>query len=246
MRTTTFILLSVLGATASCAEESRPTGPSDKQALSSLQAFIGQWRGVGQPKRGSTQGAWIEEPVWQWHFAKDGTSVRLSSPKSKILVSCEIRPGDSKGRFQLAARKDGSDEQECYQGEFDKDGKLVFVAKSPAKGFPARISLRLVAENKRMVVLYERKFSSDRYFRLAEVGLTRKDSGFGKGASFVECVVTGGAGTIPVTYKGKTYYVCCTGCRDYFNEDPAAVLAEYRQRKQEARGKTTPEKQEKK
>jgi YHS domain-containing protein len=32
-------------------------------------------------------------------------------------------------------------------------------------------------------------------------------------------------------HEGKTYYVCCTGCRDYFNEDPAAVLEEYRERK---------------
>ena len=44
-------------------------------------------------------------------------------------------------------------------------------------------------------------------------------------------MVTGGEGTIAVTHDGKTYYVCCTGCRDYFNENPAEVLAEYRERK---------------
>ena len=47
-----------------------------------------------------------------------------------------------------------------------------------------------------------------------------------------ECVVTGGAGTIMVTYKGQSYWVCCTGCRDLFNEDPEKVLAEYRARKE--------------
>ena len=41
-----------------------------------------------------------------------------------------------------------------------------------------------------------------------------------------ECVVTGGLGTIEVTHNGKTYYVCCTGCRDYFNENAEKVLAE--------------------
>jgi YHS domain-containing protein len=34
-----------------------------------------------------------------------------------------------------------------------------------------------------------------------------------------------------VEYQGKKYYVCCTGCRDLFNDDPAGGLEEYRQRK---------------
>jgi len=34
----------------------------------------------------------------------------------------------------------------------------------------------------------------------------------------------GGLGTIEVTHAGKSYYVCCTGCRDYFNENPEKFL----------------------
>jgi YHS domain-containing protein len=34
-----------------------------------------------------------------------------------------------------------------------------------------------------------------------------------------------------VEHDGKTYYVCCSGCRDLFNDDPEGVLAEYRERK---------------
>ena len=67
---------------------------------------------------------------------------------------------------------------------------------------------------------------------MAEVGYTRKGSDFGKGTTFVECVVTGGTGTIPVTHQGKTYYVCCSGCRDLFNDRPDEVLAEYRAKKE--------------
>ena len=36
-----------------------------------------------------------------------------------------------------------------------------------------------------------------------------------------ECIVSGGSANIAVTYNGKTYYVCCSGCRDEFNADPA-------------------------
>jgi len=38
-------------------------------------------------------------------------------------------------------------------------------------------------------------------------------------------------GTITVTHMGATYYVCCSGCRDAFNENPAKILAEYTKRK---------------
>ncbi len=41
-----------------------------------------------------------------------------------------------------------------------------------------------------------------------------------------------------MSHNGKTYYVCCGGCRDLFNEDPETVLAEYR-------GEKTREKAEK-
>ena len=50
-------------------------------------------------------------------------------------------------------------------------------------------------------------------------------------------VVTGGLGTIEVSYDGKSYYVCCTGCRDYFNENPKQVLKEYTERKEAEKAK---------
>jgi hypothetical protein len=81
-------------------------------------------------------------------------------------------------------------------------------------------------------VLLERQgASSDQFVRLAEVGYTRQGSGFGKSVAQRECIVTGGLGTIEVTHNGKSYYVCCTGCRDYFNENAEKVLAEFAAKK---------------
>ena len=42
-----------------------------------------------------------------------------------------------------------------------------------------------------------------------------------------ECVVSGGHGTMSTTYKGKTYYFCCTGCRDAFADNPEKYIKEY-------------------
>ncbi len=83
-----------------------------------------------------------------------------------------------------------------------------------------------------MLVRYDKRIAEGLYSRLAEVGSTRKGSSFAKNAAAgPECVVTGGLGTITVMHDGKTYYVCCGGCRDLFEEDPAAVLGEYHQRR---------------
>jgi len=115
----------------------------------------------------------------------------------------------------------------------NEDGRLILVAKDAPESLPARVSFRQVAGGDRLIVLYERRSGTNRYLRMAEVGYTRTGSNFGRGTNFVECVVTGGVGTIQVRYQNQTYYVCCTGCKDYFDADPAGVLAEYRERKAE-------------
>jgi hypothetical protein len=206
---------------------------ADQKALAPLQMLAGQWRGVGQPQRNSNRGAWIEQSDWGWRFAGDGASLTFSAPESKALVGGEVAPGDKEGEFLLTA-KTAAGAEVRYTGRQQEDDALVFTADKAPVEAPARVTIRLVAEGKRLVVLYERRAGeSENFTRLAEVGYTRKGSGFGQGASQIECVVTGGLGVIPVTHQGKTYYVCCTGCRDLFHDDPEGVLADYRQRKDE-------------
>ena len=55
--------------------------------------------------------------------------------------------------------------------------------------------------------------------------------GLAEGMKKNECIVTGGLGTIAITYKGQTYYVCCTGCRDAFNENPEKFIKEWEAKK---------------
>lgn len=43
--------------------------------------------------------------------------------------------------------------------------------------------------------------------------------------------MTGGLGTQAISYKGVTYYVCCSGCRDAFNENPEKYIKEFEARK---------------
>jgi len=213
----------------------RPKQETEKQALARIQTFVGSWKGVGQVRKGSTRGSWIEQSDWKWSFSKKTKrpSLVFESKKAKHIKRGSIHAAKGKYQLEIVTSKG---ENITYSGTLTKTGRLVLRRKSSKGSAPARISIRTVAKGKRLLVLYERSLGVN-FLRLAEVGYTRKGSNFGKGTAYLECVVTGGKGTMAVTFKGKTYYVCCSGCRDYFNEDPAKVLAEYRAKKKKQKAK---------
>jgi hypothetical protein len=224
------------GQTSSHPSESTSLA-DQKQALSALQSFVGSWRGVGQPKRGSSQGAWTEQLDWSWRFDGGRATLVFSAPQGKFFTSGELSPATKQGNYRLTATlPDGT--PQVYSGQLTDDGRLVLLAERPAADRPAQVTLRQVAGGDRMLILYERALAAEGQFaRMAEVGFTRKGSGFGQGTNYTECVVTGGLGTISVEHQGRTWYVCCTGCRDLFNDDPAAVLADYQARKSKEKQK---------
>ena len=230
-------LLSIAAALLLIAADDKQTatGP-DQQALSALQSYIGEWKGVGQLRRGKrSDGDWGEQAEWAWQFKDGRAAIVFHADESKFYKSGRIVPGDKPGQFVLIGTLPDGETEERFSGQVGTDEKIVFQADEPRDDRPAQISLRQVAEGARMLITYEKRLGKDTYSRLAEVGYTRKGSGFGKGNSGPECVVTGGYGTMTVEYKGKSYYVCCTGCRDLFNDDPEGVLAEYHARKAKER-----------
>lgn len=224
----------LLGAGDAARNNDRRT--AEQEALAPLQDLVGAWRGVGQPQRGSNRGAWIEQSAWikqsdwTWRFADDGAALAFTAPESQTLASGALTPTRNEGEFALSAQT-AEGQSVRYVGRQDEAGALVLLAQDGPDQTSARITIRLVANGKRLVVLHERRgVGAGRVVRLAETGYTRRGSGFGQGAAQVECIVTGGLGTTPVAYQGKTHYVCCPGCRDLFNDDPEGVLAEHRQR----------------
>jgi hypothetical protein len=240
------VLLMCLAIRAAACDAGEPVDrvASDKQSLAPLQAYVGQWRGVGQVRRGSSRGAWTETAEWSWHF-KDGRASLVAILKDgKYFSRLELLPADATGQFVLLATPATIADSAApapikFEGKQEGDALSLNCANAPDT-LPARITIRMVAKGDRMVVLYEKRLG-DVYTRLGEVGSTRVGSSFATAAaSGPECVVTGGLGTIAVEYEGQKYFVCCTGCRDLFEEDPAGVLAEYRQRKADEKQKRQP------
>lgn len=218
-------------------DSAREEAARAKEQLAAMQKLVGQWRGVGQPQRGSTRDSWTEEAGWAWNFA-DGVSLVGKLPEGKYFRQLALAPGKETGEYLLTALPAGEGGELQYTGKLDASGHLQLLAAEPRDGLPARISFRFVAGGDRLLVLLERPAAAAGQFaRIAEVGYTRKGSGFGRGSSQPECIVTGGLGTIEVSHAGQTYYVCCTGCREYFNDNPAEAVAEYVARKAAEREK---------
>jgi len=228
------IVVLLLGSVVAIASDITEVDESQKSQLAKLQFLIGNWKGVAQPQRGSTKGSWTEQAGWAWRFERGRAELAAELTDSKVFSALILKAAGEADQFELQATPAAGGEPVLYEGSLADDGKLTLIAEKSNADLPAQISIRTVAGGDRLLVIYEKRVgNSPRLTRLADVGYTRQGSSFGKGGSGPECVVTGGYGSIEVTHEGKTYYVCCTGCRDYFNEHPDEVLAEYTARKAE-------------
>lgn len=212
---------------------------SAKAALAPLQTLVGEWNGAGQPRRGSTVGAWSETCDWAWHFAtkeKHPTAELRAVLKDGKYFSLLVLESTARAKqYQLTGTLPDGKSTEVFDAALDDAGTLTATRRAEkeapaAADRPARITFKTVANGDRLVMLYERA-AGEGYARLAEVGATRVGGMFAAGAAGPECIVTGGRGMIAVTHAGQTYYVCCTGCKEAFDADPAGIVAEYLTRK---------------
>ncbi|HEV8000171.1 MAG TPA: hypothetical protein VGP63_09850 [Planctomycetaceae bacterium] len=228
------ILLSSVVLLAAPPQADKSTKPA-KEALAQFNSLIGGWRGTAQPRRGSAAGSWRESAEWVWDFSQPVPAIRYVVTDGKLLKSARITFDDKANQFRATAElPDGSTRD--YAGKFEDD-RLVLDSQPDAKQERHRITVTRL-NDKRTIVLFEKKRANARAgARVAEVGYTREGTRLAvEGGDGPECVVTGGKGTIAINYKGQTYYVCCSGCKQAFSENPEKILAEYKQRL-EARNK---------
>ena len=208
--------------------------PDAKAALAPLNPLVGQWRGVGQVRRGSRAGAWREEAEWIWDFSQpDAPAVRFDVTDGKELSSLLVRPAAGPaGGFAATLTPTGGEPLPLAAASLD--GTVEFA---PAGDGDTKLTLRPLGE-KRFTLLIERRSSpTGRFRRVAEVGYTRSGTRLATSTfGGPECVVTGGLGTIEVSHAETTYFVCCSGCVAAFEDDPEGVLAEYRAKKAAERG----------
>jgi hypothetical protein len=203
-----------------------------KRALQALNDLIGGWRGIGEPngtREEKQRDFWQENITWEWRFKGKDVYLSAAFDKGKHFTAAELRYLPDKERYQLAAITPDK-EKLTFEGTLDKK-RLVLERFDEKKKEKQRLILAVFHFN-RHVYSYEVKPADRTAFRMVyRVGATKEGIEFAGGDDKPECVVSGGLGTMPVTYKGKTYYVCCSGCRDAFNDEPEKYIKEFEARK---------------
>ncbi len=214
------------------AADAKKDSEKAKAALQELSEFIGQWNGNGEGTVEGKKALWKETWNWSWKFGKDGADpalqVEIKDGKffSKALVKYDV---EKKVYFVTAADKDGHDQE--FTGKLVK-GKFVLERSDAKTKDVYRLTVNTAAEGIRFIGLYEvvaggKGLGSTIY----KVAGSKEGESFAGGGKKNECVVTGGLGTMTVSYMGKTFYVCCSGCKDEFNENPKKYVDAFEKKK---------------
>lgn len=223
-----FAALAAIRSSAPAQDDaSASSGYDVPPALAPFEHIVGPWKGQGIPTANKLRG-WPERHLWAWAFA-DGKPVALTVEfeGSKILARARLtHQGD---QYRLEGT-DADGNPVAYTGALDdKKQNLTLEREAPLPdGARQRLILRLNSNQIRYLIWDERQpKGGTRFARAAEMQMGKEGESFAAGAAAAnvpKCIITGGAATLSVTYNGRSYPVCCTGCRDEFEADPERWL----------------------
>jgi YHS domain-containing protein len=220
-------ILAILLAVPLAAEPTKIT-PA-REALKPLNILVGSWKGTGTPDGTAEErqkGHWVETVTWEWQFKGDDAWLTVEFDKGKYFTRGELRHDAEKKNLSLKLMTVDKQTQ-TYTGTLN--GKqLVFERPLTEAKQIERMTFSLLHDNRITYRLETGSESGTLFTRKYLVGMTKEGVAFADvGKPERECIVSGGTGTIAVSYEGKTYYVCCSGCRDEFKANPAKYVAEW-------------------
>lgn len=211
------------------AEDKAPS--TSKEALKPFNDLVGSWRGTGEPEGSRAEklkGFWTETIGWEWQFKGNDVWMSISFDKGKYFKSGELRYMPDKKNFRMTVLTPDK-KTLVYEGTLEGK-KLTLDREDAATKETHRLSFTFLHSNRHLYRYEVRKQDSSLFTKQYQVGATKEGVPFATGDGYPECIVSGGRGTMTVMYKGKTYYVCCSGCRDEFNADPVKYIKEFEEK----------------
>jgi len=211
--------------------------------LKPLQIVLGTWRGTTRKKQGGFQT--VDETAWVFDLQTDREhpALVMTSDKSPYLRSARLTylPADDRLQLQIV---DAQSVQRQFDGEFlvavqdvagdgkklQRTYKLQFTQSELGQASDFWQIVFNQQENDRYLLQLAKKRRKTAKFALYDTVATQRE-----GTSFAlsdtdygekECIISQGLGTTQVSYQGKTYWVCCSGCAAAFNDDPEMWIAE--------------------
>lgn len=215
-------------------------------ALKPIQIVMGKWQGIVQ------KAARSEVHDWVWDLKTDPVfpALVLSIPDGEFFSNARITYDPRTRKYKMTTVDDESVKR-SFVGDFtaapkdvpSDDGKSVertfqleFTEESgESRGTRYQYVFNQQHNNRYLVNV--KRARGKAAFRLVDVIGSQRD-----GVSFAKadddygdktCIISGGLGTSTVSYKGKTYYVCCSGCKAAFDDEPERWIARLEEQKAE-------------
>lgn len=219
--------------------EPPPTRAEIIEALKPIQVILGKWRGTTRKEVGDFKGT--DDPQWVWDLRtdRDHPALVMKSSEGLYFQSARLTWLKADNRFRLeTTSSDG--QKRVFEGtyteppqEFQEAGSIVqhkFKLELDEQGdAKERWQLVMNLQNNDRYLLELAKARASDFFRFDTVGHQREGTNFAQSDTDYgerKCIISGGLGTIQVSYQGKSYWVCCTGCEAAFKEDPEGWLKE--------------------
>jgi hypothetical protein len=201
-----------------------------KKGLQALNDFVGTWNGDGKSGPSKPKASWAEQLEWGWRFKGDDVWMTWKLKDGKLFKSGELHYMPDKKNFQLTL-VDAQGEKRVYEGKVEKEYLTLDSVDSKAKEVH-RLKINVAGDGVRLnMVVGKAKEGSKLFAQEYQVAYGMEGAGLGAREKKQECVVSGGLGTGTVSYKGTTYYICCSGCRDAFNENPEFYVKQWEAKK---------------
>lgn len=229
-------------AASSAAEETDPASAETVlSAMQPLQVLLGKWNGT--PRKST-----VDEPQWVWDFQSNRAQPALVFKSAKNVFVREghltflpaeqqyqfawtTPEGDKrllKGTFTKPVQDVAGDDSKKLQRTY----KLTLAEAEPKEGEQWQLAIEQI-ENNRYVLEIDRRRGKGPYQRIDTFNTLREGTSFAiSDTDYGEqtCIISQGKGTSTVSYMGKSYYVCCSGCKAAFEEDPERWIAKWEAR----------------
>lgn len=210
-----------------------PLPATAREALKPFNLFVGKWKGTGVPDGPGGSKAkefWTETVEWTWQFKGDDAWLTAAFDKNPKYKSAELRYLRDKKLFAMEfVHADGK--KSLYRGDLTagkgKEQVLTLERTDDDTKTTERFVFTLLHHNRYLYRLDAKPSGAASFTRQYQVGVTKEGESFANVPQGPECIVSGGAGTSRVVHNGKTYYVCCSGCRDAFKDDPEKFIKEF-------------------
>ncbi len=210
-----------------------------KKALKPIQVVLGPWHAIIDKTKSYEDLQW----VWDWKtdraqpalaMAAKGDSEYFKSARLTYLVEDEkfqMTLTDKEGKQRVLqgvfteepTDKPGDDKKQTPQRTF----KLLLTEIGDAKD---RWQIVMNQQHNNRYLLELARLRGKSFVRFDTIGSQREGTSFALDDSdFKEktCVISQGLGTMQVSHKGKSYWVCCSGCKAAFEEDPEKWIAKF-------------------